>query len=107
MKKHGVQPDAGTYVVLLGNVTPNNYSLWGKQAYDIISSQNIQWTPKLQTSLLNMYVRCGDLTAASRAFESFCQSKLVPEVVKSNKIISADDQKGKIKTALELLAKVD
>ena len=75
----------------------------GKKIHEHIISSRTEWNVKLQTSLLNMYSKCGSMDDARSVFDSM----EVRDVISWNAMIGGYAQNGNGKEALELFKQME
>ncbi|KAE7995600.1 hypothetical protein FH972_000380 [Carpinus fangiana] len=98
MRYHGVEPDFHTFPFLLQSFDSPPHLQSGKQ----IHAQTLLFgranDPFVQTSLINMYSSCGNLTLARQAFDEIAQ----PDLPSWNSIINGNVKAGLVDIARKL-----
>ncbi len=68
MKQKGISPNAATFACALSACAKLKDFTYGQQVLEDILAANIPFNLQIQTSLLNLYAKCGKLDEASEIF---------------------------------------
>src|SRR4051812_48946746 len=98
MQQSGVKPDCVTYTIILSACANLAAVSHGKEIHYGIDESGIEWTLEMQTSLLNMYAKCGSMNDARSVFDNM----ELKDIISWNAMIAGYGQNGKDREALEL-----
>src|SRR5258706_14597262 len=70
MQKQGIQPDHITYTIALSACSDLLALSIGKEIHSQIIQSGIEWNIEMKNSLLNMYLKCGNMNDARSIFDS-------------------------------------
>ena len=101
MNQESIIPDDRTYSSILTACASLVNLKLGKEIVDEISKRNIKWTIELETSLLNMYAKCGCLQEARQLFDKM-RKQGNKNVITWNAMIAGYAQFGNAQEALDL-----
>lgn len=73
----GIRPNEGTYVSVLTAISSIAAHIEGLQVHQIISKTKFQFSPFVQSALMCMYSKCGDILTARKVFDASNQKDLV------------------------------
>ncbi|EFJ25395.1 hypothetical protein SELMODRAFT_99756 [Selaginella moellendorffii] len=77
MESEGIRPNAVTCLHVLGACSYQNELPFGKKVHAYISASEFKWDISLQTSLVNMYAKCGSPADAKAVFDSMARKDIV------------------------------
>ncbi|XP_078439619.1 pentatricopeptide repeat (PPR) superfamily protein [Wolffia australiana] len=100
MQINGVRPNQATFVTLLAAASDLAGLVEGKQIHQIICKTATQGSPFVQSALIGMYSKCGDLGTANSVFD-LAKNR---DLVLWNGIIASHAYHGRGKEALALFA---
>ncbi|EFJ23413.1 hypothetical protein SELMODRAFT_150748 [Selaginella moellendorffii] len=98
MESEGIRPNAVTCLHVLGACSCQNELPFGKKVHAYISASEFKWDISLQTSLVNMYAKCGNLEGARKVFNRLERK----DVISWSTMISAYNQSGRHSEAIEI-----
>lgn len=102
MKQSGIRPDKVTFVTLLTGFTKPGLLKQGQRVHADAVRAGLELDPRVGTSLVGMYAKCGDFSKARLIFDRM-QGK---NVVTWTLFIAGYAQHGQVDAALELLQKM-
>lgn len=73
----GIRPNEGTYVSVLTAISNIAAHIEGLQLHQIISKSKFQFSPFVESALMSMYSKCGDIVTARKVFDVINQKDLV------------------------------
>ncbi|XP_020578492.1 pentatricopeptide repeat-containing protein At2g35030, mitochondrial [Phalaenopsis equestris] len=73
----GTRPNEGTFVSVLTAISSTAAHIEGSQVHQFISKSNFQVSPFVQSALISMYSKCGDILTARKVFDVSNQKDLV------------------------------
>nr|DAD38098.1 TPA_asm: hypothetical protein HUJ06_008739 [Nelumbo nucifera] len=98
MRSHGVEPDFYTFPFLLHSFNSQSHLHLGNQVHAHIIRLGLASDTFIQTSLINMYSFCGNLSSAHQVFDEIPQ----PDLASWNSAISMNVKWGLVDTAKHL-----
>lgn len=102
MKQSGFKPDKVTFVSLLNAFTNPEMLPKGQIIHREIIQAGLELEPRVGTSLVGMYAKCGDVSKAHEIFDRMGARNVVTWTL----LIAGYSQEGKIDTAHELLERM-
>ena len=102
MKEEGLSPDKVTFVSLLNAFSNPGLLRQGQEVHAEIIKAGLESDPRVATSLVSMYVKCGNILAAQEVFNKWQTGTLSPWTG----LIADYAQQGENKVAYELLQKM-
>lgn len=102
MHMEGVFADRVTFVSTVSACSSEDFLVEGKHIHALMTKQEFHLDVILETALLNMYSKCGQLENAIATFDSMCARN----TVSWSAMLSALLQHGKAKEALQLFRKM-
>ncbi|XP_028553699.1 pentatricopeptide repeat-containing protein At2g35030, mitochondrial isoform X2 [Dendrobium catenatum] len=73
----GIRPNEGTYLSVLNAISSIAAHIEGLQVHQIISKTKFQFSPFVESALMSMYSKCGDIGTARKLFDISDQKDLV------------------------------
>ncbi|KAG0631017.1 hypothetical protein M758_1G221100 [Ceratodon purpureus] len=102
MKQAGLKPDKVTFVSLLNAITNPKLLPKGQKVHAEIVEAGLELEPRVGTSLVGMYSKCGDVPKAREIFDRLPGKNVVTWTL----LIAGYAQQGQIVVAYELLEKM-
>lgn len=99
MKQSGIKPDKVTFVSLLNAFTNPGLLRKGQKVHREIIEAGLELEPRVGTSLVGMYAKCGDVSTARDIFDRMSLKNVVTWTL----LIAGYAQQGQIVVAHELL----
>lgn len=99
MKLAGCKPDKVTFVSLLNAFTNPELLQLGQKVHMEIVEAGLELEPRVGTSLVGMYAKCGDISKARVIFDRLPEKNVVTWTL----LIAGYAQQGQVDVALELL----
>jgi pentatricopeptide repeat protein len=105
MDRCSIRPDSVAYTFLLKACANAKDIAAGKRVYSHIVNTGVRFTMFMNHSLLNMYLKCGDLESASSLFQSMHNSKILQPPT-YNMMISAYGKLNDLTSALKYFSQM-
>lgn len=102
MKQEGCKPDKVTFVTLLNAFSSSESLEQAQQVHEDIVEAGLELEPRVGTSLVGMYAKCGDVGKAREIFDRLSGKNVITWTV----LIAGYAQQGDVKVAYELLNKM-
>lgn len=102
MKQSGIKPDKVTFVSLLNAFTHSGLLSKGQSVHREIIEAGLELQPRVGTSLVGMYTKCGDVAKAREVFDRMPEKNVVTWTL----LIAGYAQQGQLIVAHELLQKM-
>ncbi|KAG0592855.1 hypothetical protein KC19_1G285400 [Ceratodon purpureus] len=103
MHEEDVQPNAGTYMIILKACASLSALKWGKEVHACIRHGGLKSDVRVGTALLGMYAKCGSIQEARRIFDNLMDHDIISWTV----MIGAYAQSGDGKEAYRLILEME